>query len=83
MDNFSEWTQQHSKFPYSYTLYVKSIQALLCSGFYTQTEQKSLFAFLTSAWTMTSEISDVYYSNTSFCSRTTLGEMVVIANDFL
>lgn len=45
--------------------------------------RKACLLFLTSAWKMTSEISDVYYSNTSFCSRTTLGEMVVIANDFL
>lgn len=68
MDCLNEGTQPHSEILYSYTLYIKGIQALFYNGFYTHTEEGSLFAFLTSAWKMTSELSDVYYNNTSFCS---------------
>lgn len=45
MDCLNEGTQPHSEILYSYTLYIKGIQALFYNGFYTHTEEGSLFAF--------------------------------------
>lgn len=56
--------------------------SLVCFILLAQNRRACLLS-LTSAWKMTSEISGVYYNNTSFCSKTTLGEMVGQADDLL
>lgn len=60
----------------------KSGPAPWCFILLTQNRRACLLS-LTSARKMSSEISGVYYNNSSFCSKTALGEMVVQADDLL